>query len=67
MFAVSVKTGSSDEVMEKIAQGYNEQAENKLENLITIIEPTLVAILAIIVGVILLSVMLPLISIMASL
>lgn len=53
--------------MNKIAGQYEEEIDNRLSRMITAIEPTLVIILSVIVGIILLSVMLPLISIMATL
>lgn len=56
-----------DEVMRKIADQYEEEIDTRLSGVITAIEPTLVIILSLIVGLILLSVMLPLISIMAGL
>ena len=45
---------------------YQEEADAKLQNLISMLEPTLVAILSILVGMILLSVMLPLVGIMSN-
>jgi type IV pilus assembly protein PilC len=67
MLSVGFKTGSTDEVMEKIARQYETEIETKIQNTIAVIEPTLVAVLSIIVGIILLSVMLPLAGIMANL
>lgn len=61
------KTGALDFVMEKIASSYEEEIDHRLSALIGLIEPVFVVILSIIVGIILLSVMLPLISIMAGL
>ncbi|SHK45181.1 type II secretion system F family protein [Hespellia stercorisuis] len=61
------KTGSMDSVMDKIAGLYEEEIDTKLNNLLSILEPTLVIALSLIVGVILLSVMLPLMGIMSSL
>ncbi len=53
--------------MRKIADQYEEEINTRLSGVIAAIEPTLVIILSLIVGLILLSVMLPLISIMAGL
>lgn len=66
MITLGVKTGSLDEVMEKIAQQYEEEIDGKISSVISILEPTLVAGLSIVVGIILLSVMLPLMSILSS-
>lgn len=66
MVAVGFKTGSVDTVMKKLAERYEEEVDTKINKIIAILEPTLVAVLSIIVGVILLSVMLPLMGIMSS-
>jgi len=66
MIAVGFRTGSTDVVMNKIADNYNKEATSKLSSLISILEPTLVIILSLIVGLILLSVILPLMGIMSS-
>lgn len=60
------KTGNIDGVMEQIAQSAETEVDDKLDTLLSIIEPTMVAILCIIVGLILLSAMLPLLAVMSS-
>lgn len=67
MASLGSRTGMLDEVMRKIADQYEEEINTRLSGVIAAIEPTLVIILSLIVGLILLSVMLPLISIMAGL
>ncbi|MCR4807041.1 MAG: type II secretion system F family protein [Lachnospiraceae bacterium] len=66
MIAVSGKSGSVDKALEKIAVKYDEEVESRISNLISILEPTLVIIFSIIVCMILLSVMMPLMSIMTT-
>ncbi|MDR3072224.1 MAG: type II secretion system F family protein [Clostridiales Family XIII bacterium] len=66
MLVLGFKSGSIDEVMTKISSDYQTQTDERLETLISIIEPTMVAILCIIVGLILLSAMLPLLAAMSS-
>lgn len=66
MVTVGFKTGSADTVMKKLAERYEEEIDTQIGNIISVIEPTLVAVLSIIVGMILLSVMLPLMGIMSS-
>ncbi len=66
MLTVGFKTGAVDTVMKKIAQRYEEEIDANISSLISVLEPTLVAVLSIIVGMILLSVMLPLMGIMSS-
>lgn len=66
MVTVAFKTGAVDSVMEKLAGRYEEEIDTQIGNFISIMEPTLVAALSIIVGMILLSVMMPLMGIMSS-
>ncbi len=66
MLAVGFQAGATENVLSKIAQRNAQESEEKISQLISILEPTLVAILSCIVGLILLSVMLPLLGIMAS-
>ena len=66
MVSVGVKTGATDEVMKKIALQYEEAADQSIQKSLSVIEPTLVAVLSVIVGLILLSVMLPLMGIMSA-
>lgn len=67
MASIGDRTGALDEVMQDIADAYQEEIDQKFTGLIAALEPTLVIILSLIVGMILLSVMLPLMGIMASL
>ncbi len=66
MITVGFKTGSADAVMKKIADWYEEEIDETISKLLGVLEPTLVAVLSVIVGMILLSVMLPLMGIMSS-
>lgn len=66
MASIGIKTGSLDEVMSKIAEQYEEEIDNRINNILAVLEPTLVIALSLIVGAILLSVMLPLLGIMSS-
>ena len=58
------RSGTEDAVMKKIADDFAEESELALEQRISRIEPTLVLICSVLVGMILLSVMLPLTRIM---
>ncbi len=62
---VAYKTGATDEAIENISKRYEEEIDENISRIIAVIEPSLVAILSIVVGVILLAVMLPLMSIMS--
>lgn len=66
MVSVGFKTGTVDAVMDKIALRYSEEVDVGLSNIISVLEPTLVAVLSVMVGMILLSVMLPLMGVMTS-
>lgn len=67
MASIGDRTGALDEVMQEIADRYQEEIDLKFTGIIAALEPTLVIILSLIVGLILLSVMLPLMGIMSSL
>lgn len=61
------KAGCMDEAMAQIASEYEQNINKKITSFISILEPTLVIILSVIVGIILFSVMLPLLGIMSGL
>lgn len=67
MALIATKTGVLDETMGEIASEYEYAVNTKLTNLIAMIEPTLVIVLSLIVGIILFSVMLPLLGVMSGL
>ena len=60
------RSGRIDEVMDQLAVKYSEQADESMSSLISIIEPSLVILLSVIIGAIILSVMLPLVEIMSN-
>lgn len=66
MVMVGFRSGSIDAVMKYIAQNYDNETEKQLNHIISIIEPTLVIVLSLVVGMILMSVLLPLMGIMSS-
>ncbi len=66
MLSIGFKTGTADSVMEEIARRSEVEVNEDIESIINKVEPTLVIIMSLIVGLILLSVMLPLMSIMTS-
>ena len=67
MVSIASKTGSLDEAMQDIADRYQEEIDQKFTAMIATLEPTLVIVLSLIVGLILLSVMFPLMGIMSNL
>ena len=66
MVGVGFKSGNIDIVLRKIADSYEKETDRRIQSIVSILEPTLVIILSVIVGLILLSVILPLMGIMAS-
>ena len=66
MVSVGFKSGSMDVAMRQIAKRYEKETQRKIYSLISIVEPTLVIVLSLIVGMILLSVILPLMGIMST-
>ena len=66
MIKVGFQTGQTDTVMQKLAAVYEEEVDDSISKTVSLLEPIMVAVLAIIVGIVLLSVMLPLVSIMSS-
>ncbi|MDY4668884.1 MAG: type II secretion system F family protein [Oliverpabstia sp.] len=66
MIHIGFKTGAMDDVMREISIRYDEDIQEQMDRMVSRLEPTLVAILSIAVGMILLSVMLPLMGIMSN-
>lgn len=66
MIKVGNRSGRLDAVMDDISRGYEEEADASIDNAIARLEPTIVAVLAISVGLVLLSVMLPLVGILSA-
>lgn len=65
LISIGFQVGAADEVMEKLADRYHEKSLSQLEQMVSVIEPTIVILLSIMVGVVLLSVMLPLLGILS--
>ena len=66
MLNMGQRTGEMDNVMKKLTNIYENEADQALCSAVALIEPILVGILAIVIGIILISVMLPLMNIMSS-
>lgn len=66
MLFTGFHSGKSEEVLKKVSALYERDVDNSISVFLNTIEPGIVILLSIIVGVILLSVMLPLMSIMTS-
>lgn len=66
MVGVGFHSGNIDSVLRKIAEEYEKETDRRIQSMLSVLEPTLVIILSVIVGMILLSVILPLMGIMTS-
>jgi len=66
MIRMGAAVGREDQVMETIARSYEEEVEEGVGRLVSIIEPTIVAFLCVVIGMILLSVMLPMAGVISS-
>jgi type IV pilus assembly protein PilC len=66
MLAAGFKSGDLDGMMARLAERYEKEVDTALGRIIGAIEPAFVALLSVVVGGILVSVMLPLMRIMAS-
>lgn len=64
MIAVGSQAGQTDAVMRRLAEIYEDEADDAITRTVSLIEPTLVALMSVIIGAILLAVMLPLLSLM---
>lgn len=66
MIKVGTRSGRLDTVMADISKDYEQQADESIDNMVSRFEPTVVAVLAVSVGLVLLSVMLPLAGILSA-
>ena len=66
MIKMGSATGREDQVLGKLSNLYEEQVEEDITRLISIIEPTLVALLSVVIGAVLLAVILPMAGILSS-
>lgn len=67
MIQIGFKTGQVDIIMKQLSNSFQEEVSRAIDQFLNIIEPTIVTLLSLVVGIVLMSVMLPLISIMSSL
>ncbi|MCR4611868.1 MAG: type II secretion system F family protein [Lachnospiraceae bacterium] len=66
MIQIGITTGQSDRAFLRISEIYANEVDTQIHNIISWIEPVLVAVMTVLVGAILLSVMLPLITIISN-
>jgi len=62
MVSVGEKSGQLEEMLEKVAEAYDEELEIQAQKLTALIEPVIIIFLAAVVGIIVLSVILPIVQ-----
>lgn len=67
MVDVGEETGALPEMLMKVADNYDDEVDNAVEGLTSIIEPVMIIILAIIIGTIVIAMFMPLISLISDL
>ncbi len=67
MLVIGLKSGHFEETMHEVALAYENDIDENINKMLDVIEPSLVIILSIIVGIIIISVMLPLGSVLVNL
>lgn len=67
MLAIADRTGKQDEMFHRLSDLYQKDVEDATSRFINVIEPSIIAFLSLIVGILLLSIMLPLMSLMVAL
>ena len=66
LLAAGEKSGEIDKVMNMISDRYTEEINDRISSVLGLVEPVLVIVMTLIVGSILLSIMIPLMNVMAS-
>jgi len=59
MISIGEKTGELESMLENVAQGYDEEVENALEALTSLLEPIMIVVMGGIVGFVVLSILVP--------
>ena len=67
LIEIGFTSGKGEAVMQQLSDEYQQEVSHKTEHYLNVIEPIIVLLLAVIIGVVLLSIMLPLVSILSSL
>lgn len=65
MVSIAFQSGSADDALAHLSQKYQEKAIDTISGTVSVIEPTIVIILSLLVGLVLLSVMMPLLGILS--
>ena len=63
LISIGFQTGASDEVMNSLSEKYQQEALVSVSNAVAIMEPTIIIVLSVMVGLVLLAVMMPLLGV----
>ena len=63
LISIGFRTGASDEVMNSLSEKYQQEALVSVSNAVSVMEPTIIIILSVMVGLVLLAVMMPLLGV----
>ena len=66
LITIGFRTGSMEQVMDRISKEYEDNIEQDISHFIAILEPSLIIVMTLLIGFILLSFLMPLIGIMSS-
>ncbi len=66
MIKIAVKTGTLDLVMGNIATSCNDDARESLDSAVSLIEPIIIGVLSVVIGIVLISNLLPLLAVISS-
>lgn len=65
LISISFYSGTSDETFRRLSQQYTEKSIDLISQAVSVVEPTIVILLSLLVGLVLLSVMMPLLGILS--
>jgi type IV pilus assembly protein PilC len=65
LISIGFSAGATDDVMQKLSDRYQENSFDRILHIVSILEPTIVIIFSLLVGLVLLSVMMPLLGILS--
>lgn len=65
MIGLGIQAGTVDEVMSRLSTRYEEKSLSSISHIVSVLEPTIVIILSLLVGLVLLSVMMPLLGLLS--
>lgn len=63
MVSIGEESGSLDEMMENTAKYFDDELENDLQRMVALVEPIMIVLMAVVVGFIIISIMLPMLQI----